>query len=269
MEYRNDGGGFVPGNRDNRDGWVVVVYRAIKEGAPTEYDRRQEGEALWAERHSLAKLQSVRNRNPHVFQSLYQQNPMPVEGLMYELGFREYETRPASNYCIRKAYADTADTGKDYLCAVVYDETDTGNYVVDVLYTVKPMEYTEPALAKMLNRYGVEECTVESNSGGRGFCRAVEKQCRMTGNNKTYFKWFHQTENKDVRIYTHSAAVQNLTFMPAGWKRLFPVFASAVTGYIKAGKNPHDDAPDALTGMIEQRDAGGYISDEELMEDFL
>ena len=115
------------------------------------------------------------------------------------------------------------------------------------------MEYTEPELAKMLTKHNVAECVVESNNGGRGFARNVEKQCRLMGNNKTTFKWFAQTDNKDVRIFSNSATVQNLTIMPQGWKRLFPEFANAITGYLKAGKNAHDDAPDALTGTVERR----------------
>lgn len=238
---------------DNPNGWVVVIYQAIKEGAPTDYDPRQEGEALWEERHSLEKLMQTRKRNPQVFESLYQQDPQPREGLMYESGFVEYEIRPATQYCIRKAYVDVADTGADYLCAIIYDETEHGNYIVDVLYTTRPVEYTEPALAKMLTKHGVSQCIIEANNGGRLFKNNVEKQCRLMGNNKTQFTAFHQTENKDIRIYEHSAMVQNLTFMPAGWKRLFPEFAKAICGYLKAGDNAHDDAPDALTGTIEKR----------------
>lgn len=239
--------------KDNPDGWVVVIYQAIKQGAPTDYDPRQEGEALWNERHNIEKLKAIRKRNLHVFDSLYQQDPKPSEGLMYDSGFTEYNIRPATKYCIRKAYVDTADTGADYLCAIIYDETEVGNYLVDVLYTQKPMEYTEPELARILTKHGVQECVVESNNGGRGFQRAVEKQCRLIGNAKTKFKWFHQKENKEVRINVNSAAVQNLTFMPQGWISLFPEFASAITSYMKIGKNAHDDAPDALTGTIERR----------------
>ncbi|MCM1168803.1 MAG: phage terminase large subunit [Bacteroides sp.] len=237
----------------NPNGWVVVVYQAIKEGAPTDYDPRQDGEPLWPERHNLDKLQAIRKRNPQVFGSLYQQNPQPSEGLMYESGFSEYITRPATMRCRRKAYVDTADTGDDYLCAIIYDETEVANYIVDVFYTSRSMEYTEPELAKMLCKHRVDECVVESNNGGRGFARNVEKQCRIMGNNKTVFKWFTQTDNKDVRIFSNSATVQNLTIMPQGWKRLFPEFANAICGYLKAGKNAHDDAPDALTGTIERR----------------
>lgn len=237
----------------NPNGWVVVTYRAIKEGEPTEYDPRHEGEALWAERHSLEKLESIRKRNRHVFESLYQQDPKPSEGLMYDMGFRTYSIRPASKYCVRKAYVDTADTGKDYLCAIIYDETDLGNYIVDLMYTQKPMEYTEPALAKMFTKHQVQECIIESNNGGRGFARAVEKECRGLDNNFTKIKWFTQTLNKDVRIFSNSAAVQNLTIMPDGWTTMFPEFANAINGYMKIGNNPHDDAPDALTGTVEKR----------------
>lgn len=238
---------------ENPDGWIVVIYQAIKQGAPTDYDPRQEGEALWNERHNIEKLKAIRKRNPHVFDSLYQQDPKPSEGLMYDSGFTEYNIRPATKYCIRKAYVDTADTGADYLCAIIYDETEVGNYLVDVLYTQKPMEYTEPALARMLTKHQVQECVVESNNGGRGFQRAVEKECRLMGNAKTKFRWFHQKENKEVRININSAAVQNLTYMPQGWMNLFPEFSSAILSYMKIGNNSHDDAPDALTGTIEKR----------------
>lgn len=242
---------------ENPRGWVVVVYQAIKMGAPTEYDPRQEGEALWPERHNLEKLESVRVRNNHVFQSLYQQDPKPAEGLMYEQGFREYEIIPYSKKAVKKAYVDTADTGQDYLCAICYVETETANYVTDILYTQKPMEYTEPKTAELLSKNGTEEAIIESNNGGRGFARAVEKQCRVMQNNKTKFKWFHQTENKAIRIFSNSAAVQNLTYFPKGWENLWPAFYTAITSYMKIGSNAHDDAPDCLTGTVERRSKGG------------
>ena len=86
-----------------------------------------------------------------------------------------------------------------------------------------------------------------------GFSRNVEAQCRILGNRETSFTWFHQSENKEVRIFNHSAEVQNLTYFPKGWEHLFPQFYKAITQYKKTGKNAHDDAPDALTGTIEKR----------------
>ena len=74
--------------------------------------------------------------------------------------YREFKTYDIIPYAIestRKAYVDTADTGDDYLCAICYVEQPEGNYVTDVLYTKKPMEYTEPATAEMLSRQQTEE----------------------------------------------------------------------------------------------------------------
>lgn len=240
-------------SEENPDGWIVVVYPAIKIGKPTEHDPREEGEPLWPQRHSLAKLKLARSRNPHVFDSLYQQDPKPAEGLMYEQGFREYDVIPYSRMMIRKNYTDTADTGEDYLCSIDYVETETANFVLDVIYTQKPMEYTEPKTAEMISKDGIKQAVVESNNGGRGFARNVESQCRIIGNNLTRFKWFHQSDNKVVRIFSKSADVQNLTYFPRGWDKMWPEFHKAVTSYMKVGGNDHDDAPDVLTGMVEQR----------------
>jgi predicted phage terminase large subunit-like protein len=240
-------------SEDNPNGWVVVVYPAIKKGKPTEYDPREEGEPLWPERHNLEKLESVRKRNPHVFESLYQQEPKPLEGLMYENPFKEYEILPATKLRKVKNYTDTADTGEDFLCSITYLETEIGNFVLDVLYTQKPMEYTEPKTAEILTKHLVELAIVESNNGGRGFARNVETQCRLMGNAKTRIKWFHQKDNKQVRIFSQSGEVQNLIYFPRGWDRMWPEFYQAITRYMKVGGNDHDDGPDALTGTIEFR----------------
>lgn len=237
---------------DNQGGWVVCTYKAIKEGAPTEYDPREDGEALWPERHSIEKLCEVRNRNNHVFEALYQQDPKPVEGLMYT-AFKEYEVMPYTKHKKRKNYTDTADTGNDYLCSIDYVETEIGNYILDVLYTTKPMEFTEVKTAEMLTKDEVEEANIESNNGGRGFARNVERNMRLMGNTKTKVHWFAQTQNKQVRIFTKSADVQNMTYFPAGWDKMWPEFYKALTNYLKTGQNEHDDAPDALTGTIEKR----------------
>lgn len=245
---------------NNPNGWVVVTYQAIKKGAPTEYDPREEGTALWPERHNLEKLEAIRTRNPHVFESLYQQDPKPLQGLMYENPFKEYDILPATKLRKVKNYTDTADEGADFLCSITYLETEIGNFVLDVLYTAKPMEYTEPKTAEMLTKHAVELAVVESNNGGRGFARNVEKQARLMGNNKTRIKWFHQSQNKAVRIFTHSAEVQNLTYFPRGWAQMWPDFYQDLTHYMKVGKNAHDDAPDALTGTVEQRPITGKKS---------
>lgn len=256
---------------DNPNGWDVVSYPAIKVGEPTDYDPRYEGEALWPERHSIERLEEVRRKNPFVFESLYQQNPKPQEGLMYT-NLRTYETIPIENYhkVVRKCYIDTADTGADFLCAICYEEHPTAMYITDVLYTNKPMEYTEPETAKMLVKNNIQIVNVESNNGGRGFARNVEQQVRLLGNRKMSFHLFTQSNNKQVRIFSHSAEVQNMVYFPANWETTFARFATDVKGYLKEGRNAHDDSVDAITGMTEFFGTNGQlVTEEDIFEDFL
>lgn len=239
---------------ENPNGWVIVTYPAIKEGEPTEYDPREEGEALWPERHSLEQLQEVRKRDPHVFESLYQQNPKPQQGLLYELGFKTYSTIPITRMKKRKNYTDTADEGKDFHCSIDYVETEVGLYVLDVLYTQKPMEYTEVAQADMMTKDRIEYAKIESNNGGRGFARNVERNMRLKNNNYTHVSWFHQSNNKAARIFTMSSEVQNLVHFPEGWNIMWPSFYNALMSYMKVGQNEHDDAADAITGLVEEKE---------------
>lgn len=235
--------GFLLNNEPGE--WTVLSLPCI-------YEENGEEKALWPFKHTLPELKKLREVNSFVFDTQYMQDPKPIRGLMYEQGFKEYEIIPAGQK-IRKSYTDTADEGEDYLCSIVYDEMPHAIYVIDVLYTQKPMEFTEPATAQQFTKHRVVNAIIESNNGGRGFARAVEKQCREMGNHFTKIKWFHQSQNKAVRIFTQSAAVQNLCFMPKGWDKLWPAFYKSVTSYMKVGKNDHDDAEDTLTGIVENK----------------
>lgn len=210
---------------------------------------------LWPFKHTLEELHELREKNSWVFDTQYMQNPKPLEGLMYEREFKTYDALPATKKAVRKNYTDTADEGKDYHCSIDYVETEIGNFILDVLFTQKPMEYTEVKQAEMMTKDRIDIANIESNNGGRAFARNVERQMRLIDNNHTRVSWFHQSNNKNVRIFTRSNEVQNLTYMPTGWQHLWPEFYRAITTYMKAGTNAHDDAPDALTGTIEKRQA--------------
>lgn len=228
------------------DEWEVLSVPCIS------YNEDGEEEALWPFKHTIEELHKIESANQFVFDTQYMQNPKPLEGLMYSK-LRTYDILPMEQ-SIRKNYTDTADKGADFLCSVCYVETPSGMYVTDVLYTDKPMEYTEVKTAEMLLINGTQLVKVESNNGGEGFARNVEKNVRLQGTPvalKMNFTSFFQGLNKNVRIFSHSAEVQNLIFFPSDWETRWPQFAQAVKGYRKVGRNAHDDAPDVLTGMVE------------------
>ncbi|HET0217792.1 TPA: phage terminase large subunit [Streptococcus pneumoniae] len=181
----------------------------------------------------------------------YQQEPIDIKGRLYS-DFKTYVDRPIFKRI--SAYTDTADTGKDYLASYIYGETmDKEAYILDILFTKEPMEVTEPLLARKLVENEVNLCWIESNNGGRGFARNVERLMREKhGTNQTMVKWFHQSKNKQARILTNATWLMEHVYFPDGWRNRWPELYKSLMTYQREGKNSHDDAQDALTGIAEK-----------------
>ena len=239
----DDLAGFVLANYDNV---VHVNYKAVQD----------DGTMLCPEILSKKDFElKTKNMNKDIVAANYQQEPIDVKGRLYS-SIKTYKDvprdgsgKPMFKYILN--YTDTADTGGDFLCSICYGMFNDEYYVLDVLYTKEAMEITEPATAEMLTRNNVGCAIIESNNGGRGFARNVEKECKALGNRHTNVKWFHQSKNKIARILSNSTSVMNNIYFPVNWMDRFPDFARDITKYQREGKNEHDDAPDALTGVYE------------------
>lgn len=202
-------------------------------------------------------LSKARAMGPEIASANYQQEPIDLKGRLYS-SIKTYETLPKDAngnllFTIIKNYTDTADTGSDYLCSINYGVYEKEAYVLDVIYTKEPMEVTEPLLANSLYDYGVNEADIESNNGGRGFARSVERILKEKyKSNKTKINWFHQSKNKQARILSNSTWVMDHIYFPKNWVDRWPEFAKAILTYQKEGKNKYDDGPDVLTGVAEK-----------------
>lgn len=192
----------------------------------------------------------------------YQQEPIDLKGKLYS-SFKTYDDVPRDDkgnvlFTSIQNYTDTADEGADYLCSITYGTYNKEAYILEVIYTQKPMEETEPAVAKMLYEYGVNKARIESNNGGKGFARAVRRILeKKHHSNRTHVKWFHQSENKIARILSNATWVMDHVYYPKNWKDRWPEYHDAMVKYQREGKNEHDDAPDATTGVAENMEKGG------------
>ena len=204
-------------------------------------------------------LSKARAMGPEIASANYQQEPIDLKGRLYS-SIKTYEKLPTDLFTSVRNYTDTADTGEDFLCSICYGEYEKEAYILDVLYTKEPMEVTEPATAKMLLKNNVNVADIESNNGGRGFARAVERELRELGSNRTRVMWFHQSQNKKARILSNSTWVMDHIYFPKNWMDRWPEFAKAILTYQKEGKNKHDDGPDALTGVAEKLNNQNKIS---------
>ncbi|MBO5704756.1 MAG: phage terminase large subunit [Alphaproteobacteria bacterium] len=202
----------------------------------------------------------TKNMNIDIVKANYQQEPIDIKGRLYS-SFKTYDGNLPEFKEIRN-YTDTADTGEDFLCSINYGVTFANEaYILDVLYTKEAMEITEPATAKMIYDGNVNVADIESNNGGRGFSRAVERIMQSKyGSNRTSFRPFTQHKNKIARILSNATWVMEHVYFPANWRDRWPEYHEAMIKYQKEGKNAHDDAPDATTGIAEKMVQGATFS---------
>ena len=191
----------------------------------------------------------TKSMSKEIVEANYQQEPIDIKGRLYTQ-FKTYKELP-ENYKYILNYTDTADTGDDYLCSIDYMVVGDDYYILDIICTKEAMEITEPMVAKMLTKDKVGCAIIESNNGGRSFARNVKTECKNLKNSHTNIQWFHQSANKQARIFSNSASVMAHVFYPHNWIDKYPEFADMMIRYQKEGKNAHDDCPDAITGVYE------------------
>lgn len=212
--------------------------------------------ALWPMKHTLEELYKRREVNPLVFDTQYMQDPAPKEGMLYSMGFKTYtpDMLPSGQNALKRYnYTDTADTGADFYASINFIDTPEFVYVINVLFTQASMEVTEKKEAEMLTLDNIKLCMIESNNGGRQHARSVKTLLRTLYKNfKCAIVTLTQTANKQSRIYSNSACVQNDILFPEGWERKWPSFYAQLMSYRKDNKKKQfDDAADCLTGVYE------------------
>lgn len=231
---------------EEADEWYVLKFEAMQDG-------NMLCPELLSEKSYISKQ---RNIDKAIFRANYHQEPVDLQNALYQ-GFQTYTDEPRSAegkplYERVISYGDTADEGADYLCNIIVGVYKGLGYVLDVYYTKKPMETTEPETADRIVIHNVSWPVIESNNGGRGFARNIERQIWERHQNRSVrVDWFHQSRNKRSRIMTNNTNVINMLRFPVDWATRWPEYYAAMATYQREGKNENDDAPDATTGIVE------------------
>lgn len=238
---------------ENNICYKQILYKAIKDDGSMLCD-----DILNYESYTI----KTKTMSPEIALANYQQEPIDLKGTLYK-SFKTYDEIPKDmfgNYKFTeiKSYCDTADTGDDYLCNIIYGVLNREAYILDVYYTKDHMEITEKEVAKRLTEFKVNNALVEGNNGGRGFARQVERNMRDLGNHKTIIRTFHQSNNKNARILSNATWIMEHIYYPSNWHNKWNEYFISMKEYQREGKNPHDDAQDATTGVAENIiEAGG------------
>ena len=229
-----------------------ILYKAIQ----------KDGTALCPEIFSVDDYEMRKSVvDESILSANYQQEPIDLQNRLYPnlLTYEDIPRDDKGNTIFEQvgAYIDTADTGADYLAMFVYGVYQKQAYILDTYYTLDHMEITEPETARILFENKVNVCWVESNSGGRGFARNVKKILdEKYPEHMVTINTFHQSKNKDSRILSQATWIMNNIFFPVNWHVRWRELYDTLYKYQKGGKNAHDDAPDALTGVAERVNVG-------------
>lgn len=238
------------------DQWEVFLYQALKVGEPTEADPREHGEALYPEKHSREKLEIARARNEHNFESLYQQDPKPIAGLLFpkpHLHFFDVDDKKLMkaledpDFCF--VPCDPAGEGGDDFAAGPMKLVDDRIYVTEILYNTEGTDHNEPALTKMIVRNRASSVAVESVLGWIETAKRVRTELEEK-NFEGEFRLTRPRNNKHSRILNRSSFIRLHFYFRSDYEN-YPQYAKFIrnlTSYLKiqeAGRgNKHDDAPD-------------------------
>lgn len=256
-------------NTNDLSGRAIEHYKAI--GVPfrliTKAAKQEDGTMLCDDVLSLESYNLIaKTMSPETLEANYNQKPIDLVGRLYSMGFETYKSLPKDDkgndvYEAIHAYIDTADQGNDYLCCLIYAVYRGQAYILDIYFTKDNMEITEPKTAELLYKWKVNKAYIESNNGGRGFGRSVERILRDKFHwYKTYIDLFTQRKNKKSRILSSATWCQKNIKMPLGWEVNHEEFYKDVMSYQKEGKMAHDDAEDALAGIYDKMGRGDLFS---------
>ncbi len=152
--------------------WDVVVLEAIKE-TEKNYDPREFGEVLWGSKHSLERIQKVKETSPITFNSLYQQSPKNVDdmGLLWNRDIIDrfrIKVLPENLkivIAIDPAITSSANSDETGLIVVGKDSNDKGYVIEDASGRYTPEQWGKLS-KELFDKYDADYYVAEKNQGG-------------------------------------------------------------------------------------------------------
>lgn len=232
---------------DAETGWTVLRLPAIADEG-TDHEA-----ALWADQYPLDKLRDIRDRvGARIWSTVYQQQPTelsaealgdPVRGPVCIEGPEAWTVRDVFGY------VDPAGKGEDSTAVVFGGALPDGRIgiVAAGCWRQRSIDLAD-VISGMAREVGCQALVVEDNYD-RGYTRDALQQRGVHTRPHT------ATKNKVGRIGQYvKARYRDIVHGP----RCSPDYLSSLAGWWELAK--HDDAADALAGLVETLDAGRQVA---------
>lgn len=219
--HEDDLAGMLLGLEPNK--WTVLKLPAICEHPKADYDIREVGDPLWAERFPIETLRERQALNPHQFEALYQQNPTAREGAFFKVDrIQIVDALPVGGRGGRGWDKAATVGGGDYTVGVKIFAYPDGTYVVaDVVrgqWDTAERDRHIRQTAKLDGRNVKQKGEQEPGSGGKDSAAAFIKL--LTGYSVSVEK---STANKQERADPLSSQINagNVRLLRGEWNRAF------------------------------------------------
>lgn len=200
------------------------------------------------------------------FKALYLNEPIEREGLLYqEDELQRYFELPDTDPDAIVAVCDTKDRGTDYCVLPIVYQYGQRFFVEDFVCDNRNPEVVESRLVQMLLKHRVHSARFESNSAGGRIAQKVQEEVKKKGG-ITKITTKYTTANKETRIIVSSGYVkEHLLFKDENYCKEHAEYKKAMAmlcSYTMAGKNKHDDVPDAIAMLVDYIDSLGVAKVE-------
>lgn len=189
------------------------------------------------------------------WRALYQNEPVERDGILYDNDeLQRYWTLPEREPDAILAVVDTKDQGTDYCVMPIAYQYGNDFYVEKIICDNGKPDIVEARLVDALCEYGVQLARFESNRGGGRIAETVQKAVSTRGGITHITTKWNQT-NKETRIIVSSGWVKkHMLFKHDSLLKEDKEYRQALqmlTGYTMAGRNKHDDVPDAFASFAD------------------
>lgn len=193
--------------------------------------------------------------DPASWKALYMNQPIEREGLLYDADeLRRFFELPDRQPDAIIGVCDTKDKGTDYAVLPVAYVYGRDYYIADCICDNGLPDVVDVRLSDILIQNKVNQCRFESNSAGGRVAQKIQEDVKRR-NGITHITTKYTTANKETKIIVNSAFVKEhfLFKDETMYKRNsdYGKMMDMLCSYTMAGKNRHDDVPDAMAMLAE------------------
>lgn len=189
------------------------------------------------------------------WRALYMNQPIEREGQLYSADeLRRYFELPDDEPDAIISVCDTKDRGTDYCVMPIAYQYGKDYYIDGVVCDNSNPEVVEARLVSALTEHKVQMSRFESNSAGGKIAEKVQAQVKERGG-RAKITTKYTTSNKETKIIVNSPWVKEHCLFKDDSiikdNKEYRTFLNFLCSYTMAGRNKHDDVPDAMAQLAE------------------